>query len=100
MTSALSRANNQPFIAYTDPLNGDYTAKTYSPLLSYIEQRIKGKSWKEDCPIPLSDLAYIELTHYDLKRRVCLGELICHKNLTQEFIEIFRKLFTEKSCFV
>lgn len=96
MTSALSKSFSPSFVAYKEPLCDNYAAKAHSPLPPDIEQRIKGKSWKEDCPIPLSDLAYVELTHYDLKGKVCFGELLCHKNLIQEFIEIFRKLFDVK----
>lgn len=72
---------------------GDFVGKWYNPLPIGIIKRIEGKSWKEGCPVPLADLVYVQVTHWKLDYRIGTGELICHKNLAQEWVEIFRDLF-------
>lgn len=70
-----------------------YKATIHSPLPDAIKKRIIGKSYTDDCPVPLKDLAYIQLNHYNMQGRVCMGELIYHKNLALEIVGIFKELF-------
>ncbi len=77
----------------TDVNKGDFKVQAYSPLPEAIIERIKGKSWKEDCPIPLNDLAYVVVTHWNLNNELIQGELIWHKNLATEIVDIFYELY-------
>ncbi len=70
-----------------------FTAQYFSPLPDVVIERIKGKSWKEDCPIPLDDLAYVVVTHWNLNNELVQGELIWHKNLATEIVDIFYELY-------
>ena len=58
-----------------------------------IFQRMKGKSYKADCTIPLSDLRYLKVLHYNLEGQICLGELVCHKDISNDLLEIFKELY-------
>ena len=55
--------------------------------------RIKGKSYKDNCPIPLEDLRYLHVLHKDINGIVHGGELICNKYIADDVLEIFRELF-------
>lgn len=56
-------------------------------------KRIYGKSYKENCTILKDNLRYIKVLHYNLENEICVGELICHKNISEDLLEIFRALF-------
>ena len=46
-----------------------------SKIDSEIFSRIKGKSYKDNCPLPLEDLRYLHLLHKDLNGNTVEGEL-------------------------
>ena len=56
-------------------------------------KRIYKKSYKEDCTIPLEDLRYLTILHYNLNQEICQGELICNKKISSDLIKIFQTLF-------
>lgn len=55
--------------------------------------RIKGKSYKDNCPIPLEDLRYLHVLHKDINGITHGGELICNVYIASDVLEIFRALF-------
>ncbi|MCH9634738.1 MAG: hypothetical protein S4CHLAM7_14990 [Chlamydiae bacterium] len=73
--------------------NKGYQALAWNPLPKSILQRIIGVSWNSDCPAALSDLTYIQLTHWDFNGNVATGELIFHRKLALEIMKIFQNLF-------
>ena len=58
-----------------------------------IFSRIAGKSYKVNCPIPLSELRYLEILHKDLTGKILRGEMICNVKIADDVLEIFKKLF-------
>ncbi len=58
--------------------------------------RIKGKSYKANCTTPCADLRYIKALHYNNKGEILIGEMICHKDIAADLVEIFRVLFDER----
>lgn len=61
-----------------------------------IFARIKGKSYKNDCTVPLSELRYLTIPHYDIDGNIKMGELICNVGIANDLIEIFQTLFDAK----
>lgn len=57
--------------------------------------RIDGKSYKKDCPLPLSELRYLHVLHKNLSGKTLEGELICNVRIAESLTDIFKKLFTE-----
>lgn len=53
-------------------------------------------SWKEDNPVPLSDLRYITVSHFGFDAKTHIGELIVHKRVAVELVDIFQELFAAK----
>lgn len=68
----------------------------YSNLSKDVKERIVGVSWKENSPIELEDLCYINVTYWGFDDKEHIGELIVHKELAQEVIEIFKELYETK----
>lgn len=58
-----------------------------------VFSRMKGKSYKEGCTVPLSNLRYIRVLHYTSGQDILLGELVCDKDIADDLIYIFRQLF-------
>lgn len=55
--------------------------------------RIRGKSYKDDCPVPLAELRYIKVLHKDFEGRTKLGEMICNRAVADELVGIFCRLY-------
>ena len=56
-------------------------------------KRMYGKSFKTGCTIPRADLRYLRLLHYTADGKIKLGEMVCHKDVAADLINIFRQLF-------
>lgn len=55
--------------------------------------RIYGRSFKENCTTPRSELCYLKLLHYNLDGEILLGEMICNKAISDDLIAIFKTLY-------
>ena len=78
-------------LTYT--LFGGFESKI-SQITPEIKQRmVKGNSWKEGCPVPLQDLRYLRIKHVDFNGKDQMGEIIVHKEVSDEVIEIFEALY-------
>lgn len=55
--------------------------------------RIKGKSYKTHCPLPLTDLRYVKVLHCNAEGKPQLGELLCNKNIATDLVDIFKNLY-------
>ena len=58
-----------------------------------IFARIKGKSFKDNCTLPLEDLRYIHVLHKDLDGNTHEGEIICNTYIAFDLLDIFMKLY-------
>lgn len=66
---------------------------TYEPIPQSVIRRITGCSYPEDCPLPYSELRYLNLMYVDYSGETQQGELICNKAIAQDLIEIFYELY-------
>ena len=65
-----------------------------SKITPEIKKRmIKGNSWRKGCPVSLKDLRYLKITHIDFNGKRRMGEIIVHKDVSQEVAEIFNSLY-------
>ena len=74
---------------YTDNCEGFWISEIDEATFA----RIKGKSYKDNCPIPLEDLRYLHVLHKDINGIVHGGELICNVYIASDVLEIFRAMF-------
>ncbi|MDE6783338.1 MAG: M15 family metallopeptidase [Paramuribaculum sp.] len=94
----------RPGIALADFCWSEAEADTLAPQLleafrSYaipeaVAERMRGKSYPEGCPIPLSDLRYLIIPHFDGHGSVRLGEMVCHRTVAKQLLDIFRELYS------
>lgn len=63
------------------------------PITDLIFARMQGKSYKQGCTLPLTDLRYVKVLHYNAQGKPQLGELVCHKNIAADLVDIFKNLY-------
>ncbi len=52
-----------------------------------------GNTYKEDCNVPREDLRYLLVLHKDKDGNVHQGEMVVHKLIAEDVLEIFEKLY-------
>jgi len=72
----------------------DYSINKITPQVK--KRMIQGNSWRKGCPVGLENLRYIQVNHWDFKGKSKRGELIVHKNVAKEVVEIFHELYKIK----
>ena len=72
-----------------------YAAKV-SKLPANVSKKMTGISWREGCPVPLDDLVFIRLRHWGYNDQVQDGELVVHKDVAADIVEIFEELFAAR----
>lgn len=60
---------------------------------SRIKERMYGRSYKKNCTVAWADLRYLRLLHYNAGGDIVLGEMVCHKDIAADLVQIFRALF-------
>ncbi len=64
-----------------------------SQITDDIFERIKGKSFKDDCTLPREDLRYLHVLHKDIDGNVHEGEMILNHHIAQDVLDILRELY-------
>lgn len=54
---------------------------------------MQGKSFKEDCTIPRSDLRYLLCLHRDINGRAIVGEMVVNKKISSTVLDILHQLY-------
>ncbi|MFA6526934.1 MAG: NlpC/P60 family protein [Candidatus Babeliales bacterium] len=70
--------------------------RTISPIDATTKQRIVGKSWTPECPIPFENLRYLITPFWGFDSKEHQGEMIVHKDIATDVIAIFAELFEAK----
>ena len=80
-------------LVLTSTIWADYSA-SISSISTEIKQRmVKGNSWREGCPVALKDLRYLRVKHIGFSGDEMMGEIIVHKEVSDEVAEIFEALY-------
>lgn len=53
----------------------------------------KAGSWKKGCPVALKDLRYLRLKYLDFEGQTREGEMIVHKAVADEVVDMFNELY-------
>lgn len=64
-----------------------------SPIPDAVFQKMKGKSYKDDCPVPKDELRYVRVLHKTLDGKTKTGEIIVNRLIAQDVVEIFHALY-------
>ena len=57
------------------------------------ERMIQGNSWHKGCPVGLQDLRYLRIKYLNFEGETKLGEMIVHKEVADEVVDIFHELY-------
>ncbi len=71
----------------------EFVGEIWHPMPESVIQRISGKSYKEQAPVSLNDLAYLQLNYYDFSGNIQKGELVVHHLIAKEILDIFQDIF-------
>ncbi len=66
---------------------------TIDTISEKIYSRMKGKSYKANCTLPLTELRYLRLLHRNAQGDTQLGEMVCAREIAEDLVEIFRNLY-------
>jgi len=66
------------------------------PIRGKVEERIVGSSWHPGCPVALSKLRLLELTHWGFDGEVHRGRLVVHAGHDQEILAVMKRLFAKR----
>lgn len=61
-----------------------------------VWSRMDGNSYRPGCPVPVEDLRYLRVLHYDYDGKIRVGELVANKSVSDDLLAIFRRLFDAK----
>lgn len=80
-TQDVERAGGASSFFYAEPISDEVFA------------RMEGKSFGADCTVPREELRYLRLLHVDAEGRTMVGELVVHRNVADEVLDIFSQLY-------
>jgi poly-gamma-glutamate synthesis protein (capsule biosynthesis protein) len=64
-----------------------------SAITPELAARMTPTSWREGCPVPLADLRYLRVSHWDFDGGVQPGELVVHADVVADLQAVFVQLF-------
>lgn len=67
-----------------------------SEITDDIKTRMEGKSMKENDSITYDDLSYLTITYLDYNGNTVQGEMVVHKKLADEVLDIFKEIYYAK----
>lgn len=80
--------------AVTRPIKAGREGFAIWPIGDELFFRMKaGKTFKENCIVPREDLRYIQALHKDKDGNVHFGEMVVHRLIADDVLEIFEKLY-------
>lgn len=69
---------------------------TKSEISEEVKSRMIGKSMPADATIGFDELSYLTITYLDYNGKTKQGEMIVHKKLADEVLDIFREIYEAK----
>ena len=84
----LLRAQN---IVYALTFNADGFSVTTIDDTTFA--RMKGKTYKDNCTVPLSELRHVKVLYKNKAKQTLKGEIVCNKHIADDVAEIFYELY-------
>ena len=63
------------------------------PLSAPLRAELKGRFWHSGCPVPLSRLRVLTVSHWGFDRRVHTGQLVVNRDAAVPLSRVFRRLY-------
>lgn len=71
----------------------EYQGYVYPIAPKLKAKMIAGNSWQEGCPVHTDELRYLRMTYIDFNGEDQVGELIVHKEIAEEMIQILGEMY-------
>lgn len=81
------------FLLLTTLFSKNFTYEILPISKDIKNKMIKGNSWKEGCPIHTLNLRYLKLKYKNYENIDTIGELIVHKNIAKNTVNVFKELY-------
>ncbi|MCK5854377.1 MAG: M15 family metallopeptidase [Sulfurovaceae bacterium] len=75
------------------PAFAEFQAHIYDISPNLKNKMIKDNSWRKGCPVDTVDLRYLKLTHINFEGEDMVGELIVHKDISDDMVSVLRELY-------
>ena len=76
------------------PIKADRTGFSIWPITDELFYRMtQGNTYKDNCIVPREDLRYIQALHKDKDGNVHQGEMVVHKLIAEDVLDILEKLY-------
>ena len=85
--------NPMPVLPDEEFMNKKQIFCEYVPVPDSVLDRMKGKSFPDDCEIDRRELAYLKVKYYGFDGEIHIGELVLHKKAADKVAWIFVSLF-------
>jgi D-alanyl-D-alanine carboxypeptidase-like protein len=66
---------------------------TTSTIGSSLRERMTGISWRPGCPVPLSDLRLLTVSHHGFDGKAHTGRLVVHEDSARPILSVMRRLY-------
>ncbi len=66
---------------------------TVRPLPAPLEARLEGRFWQPGCPVALTELRLLTVTHWGFDGRPHTGQLVVNRDSARQLTTVFRKLY-------
>jgi hypothetical protein len=66
---------------------------TVRPLPEPLRQSLEGRFWQPGCPVPLSQLRLLTVSHWGFDGRVHEGQLVVNQDVAAPLARVFRRLY-------
>lgn len=66
---------------------------TVRPLPAPLETRLEARFWQPGCPVPLTQLRLLTVTHWGFDGRTHTGQLVVNRDSARPLASVFRKLY-------
>jgi hypothetical protein len=94
----VTRAEMATFLTRALDLDPVVPPPGYFARVSEIDTALAARmetSWRPGCPVPLADLRYVELDHWDFGGTERRGELVVHAEFADDLVGVFEVLFDQ-----
>jgi hypothetical protein len=66
---------------------------TVRPLPEPLRENLDGRFWRPGCPVPLSQLRVLTVSHWGFDGRVHRGQLVVNRDVAAPLSKVFRRLY-------
>ena len=75
------------------PLFAEFNSNISNITPDIKKRMVDGNSWREGCPVTLTNLRYIQVDYLNFTKNISRGEIIVHKDVAEEVVAIFEELY-------